>query len=314
MARKRSYLSQVHVKKTHLAPSLFHSFLYMRSTPSSIEPLCYALQSDDIYLENFLTVSEIMAPQNVIGQSDFTITYVRFNGIFNTLYASGSMIDVSIDFAPKYFRGRRISSTRNIHGWSFDEEQNTLFVDNRASSCNIMVKPPTESDFMCQRGARILLQELDKLLTSHHHNVSSWETVATEAGKGVLDGLAILLRYAGNMPDRTAPQGGWDLATIENWITTDLMTDEHPVTGETTEARQAFWLVRPYCSTISSSHVDWKLFMDDSSDDNGEHDGSDTEGVEAGESDTMKDNDHNMDRLQETTEKLMLNDEAMDIC
>ena len=261
-----------------------------------------------------------MAPKNVFGQGDFTITYVRFNGIFNTLYASGPTIDVSIDSAPEYFRGRCIGSTSNIHGWSFDEEQITLFVDNSAPSGDTMVKPPTESDFMCQRGARILLQELDALLTSHHHNVRSWDTVATEAGKGVLDGLSVLLRYAGNMPDRTAPKGGWDLATIENWITTDLMTDEHPVTGETTEARQAFWLVYPYCSTISSSafngqssYVDWELFMDDSSDDNEEQDCSDMEGVEARESETMEDNDHDVDRHQEMTEKVMATDsEAME--
>ena len=261
-----------------------------------------------------------MAPQNVFEQRDFTITYVRFNGIFNALYASGPRIDVSIDPATKYFRGRCIGSTSNIHDWSFDEEQTTLFVDNSASSCDTMVKPPTESDLMCQKGARILLQELDALLTSHHHNVSSWNTVATEAGKGVLDGLSILLRYAENMPDRTAPQGGWDLATIAEWITTDLWTDEHPVTGETTEAREAFWLVWPYCSTVSSRtvdgriiYIDWELFMDDSSDDNGEQDGSDMEGSEAGESDTMEDNDHDMDRLQEVTEKLMLDGEAMEI-
>ena len=261
-----------------------------------------------------------MAPQNVFKKGEFTIIYVRFNSICNTLYASGPMIDVSIDSAPEYFRGRCIGSTSNIHGWSFDEEQTILFVDNSASSCDTMVKPPTESDFMCQRGARILLQELDALLTFHHHNVSSWDTVATEAGKGVLDGLAILLRYAGNMPDRTAPQGGWDLATIAEWITTDLMTDEHPVTGETIEARQAFWLVWPYCSTVSSrnvdgqsNYVDWELFMDDYSDDDGEQDGSDIEDVEAGESDTMEDNDHDMDRLQETTEKPMLDGEAMEI-
>ena len=183
-----------------------------------------------------------------------------------------------------------------------------------------MVKPPTESDFMCQRGARILLQELDALLTSHHHNVSSWDTVATEAGKGVLDGLSILLRYAGNMSDRTAPQGCWDLATIAEWITTDLMTDEHRVTRETTEARQAFHLVWPYCSPVSSdnvegqgNYVDWEVFMDDSSDEDGEQDASDMEGVEAGESDTIEDNDQDMDRLQVTAEKLMAMDgEAME--
>ena len=261
-----------------------------------------------------------MALQNVFEQRDFTITYVRFNGIFNTLYASGPVIDVSTHSAPEYFRGQCIGSTSNIHGWSFDEEQSTLFVDNSAPSGDTMVKPPTESDFMCQRGARILLQELDALLTSHYQNVTSWNTVATEAGKSVLDGLSILLRYAGNLPDRTAPHGGWDLATIEDWITTNLMTDEHPVTGETTEARQAFWLVWPYCGTTSSStvdgqgsYVDWELSMYDYSDDNGEQDGSDMEDVEAGESDTMEDNNHDMDRLQETSEKLILDGEVMDI-
>lgn len=261
-----------------------------------------------------------MAPQNVLTQCDFTITYVRFNGIFNTLYANSPMIDVSNYSAPKYFRGQCIGSASNIHGWSFDEEQTTLFVDNSIPSGYTIVKPPNETDLMCQRGARILLQELDTLLTSHHHNVRSWATVAREAGKGVLDGLSILLRYAGNLPDRTAPQGGWDLTTIEDWITTNLWTDEQPVTGETTEARQAFWLVWPYCSTISSStvdgqgnNVDWELFMDNSSDGNGEQDGSDMEDVEAGESDTMEDNDHDMDRLQETCEKLILEGEVMDV-
>lgn len=157
-----------------------------------------------------------MAPQNVLMQGDFTITYLRFNGKFNTLYASGPGIDVSIDSAPQYFRGRCIGLRGNIHGWSFDEEQTTLFAENSASSYDIMVKPPTESDFMCQRGVRILLQELDALLTSHHHSVSFLNTVAREAGKGFLDGLSILLRYAGNMPDRAAPQGGRDLASVEN--------------------------------------------------------------------------------------------------
>ncbi len=122
-----------------------------------------------------------MAPQIIFGQGNFTITYNRFNGIFNTLYASGTMTNVSIDSAPKYFRGRCIGSTTNIHGWSFDDKNTTLFVDNSASSCDSMVKPPTESDFMCQRGPNIMLQVLDARLTSHYYNVSSWDTVATEA-------------------------------------------------------------------------------------------------------------------------------------
>ena len=254
-----------------------------------------------------------MAPQTVPGQDDFTITYLRFNGIFNTLYASGAVIDISIDSAPQYFRGRCIGLRSNLHGWSFDEEQTTLFVENSASSYDTMVKPPTESDFMCQGGVRILLQELDALLTSHYRSVSSWDTVAREAGNGFLDGLSTLLRYAGHMPDRTAPQGGWDLATIENWITTDLMTDEHPVTGETKEARQAFRVVWPYCSISSSSNVegqnsyaDWELCMDDFFDEDGEQDATDVEVVEA--------DDEDMDRLQEATEKLMVMDsEAMEI-
>lgn len=98
------------------------------------------------------------------------------------------------------------------------------------------------------------------------------------------------------------------------------MTDEHPVTRETTEARQAFRVVWPYCSIISSttvygqdSYVDWELFIEDSSGDHGEHDAGDREGVEAGKSDTMEHDDQDMDRLQEATEKLMVMDgEAMD--
>ena len=64
----------------------------------------------------FLTVLRTVAPQIVFGQGDFTITYVRFNGIFNTLYASATMTDVSIDSAAEYFRGQCIGSTWNIHG------------------------------------------------------------------------------------------------------------------------------------------------------------------------------------------------------
>ena len=262
-----------------------------------------------------------MAPQHFSGQGDFTITYVRFNGICNTLYASATITDVSIDSAAEFFRGRCIGSRRNIQGWSLDEKNNTLFVDNSASSCDNMVKPPTESDFMCQKGARIMLQELDALLTSRYYNVSSWDTVATEAGKGVLNGLSVLLRYAGNMPDRMAPPDGWDLTAIADWITTDLMTDEHPVSGETTEARQAFRLVWPYCSTILSEKVNGQdiydnceLLMDRSSNDDGEEDASEMEDVEAVESDTMEDEDDDMDRLQEIAQNLTLIDgEPMDI-
>lgn len=184
-----------------------------------------------------------------------------------------------------------------------------------------MVKPPTESDLMYQKGARITLQELDALLTAHYSNVSSWDTVATAAGKGVLNGLSVLLRYAGNMPDRMATPGGWNLTAIANWIMTDRTTDEHPVSAETTEARQAFRLVWPCCSTIFSDNVDrqdsyddWELFMDYSSNDNGEEDASGMEGVEAVESDTMEDDDEDMDRLQETAEKLTVMDgEPMDV-
>ena len=262
-----------------------------------------------------------MAPQDVSELGEFTITYVRFNGIFNTIYASATIIDVNIDSTAEYFRGRCIGPRRNIHGWSLDEKINTLFVDNSASSCDNMVKPPTESDFMCQKGARIMLQELDALLTSRYYNVSSWDTVAIEAGKDVLNGLSVLLRYAGNMPDRMAPPDGWDLFAIADWITTDLMTDEHPVSGQTTEARQAFRLVWPYCSTFLSGEVDGqdiydncKLFMDRSPNDDGEEDACDMEDVEAAESDTMEDEDDDMDRLQETAQNLMLVDgEPMDV-
>ena len=261
------------------------------------------------------TVFKIMAPRNVTGQGDVTITYVRSNGIFNTLYACAPFTDVSIDSAAEYFRGRCIGSKREIHGWSLDERNNNLFVDNGAALCDSMVKPPTESDYMCQKGARIMLQEFDTLLTSRYYDVNSWTTIATEAGKDVLNGLSVLLRYAGNMPDRMVPPEGWDLNPIAYWITTDLMTDEYPVSGETREARQAFRLVWPYCSTILSEKVDgqdiyndWELFMDHSSNDEGEEDASDMEGVEAVESDTMEDEDEDMDRLQETAQNLTLVD------
>ncbi len=262
-----------------------------------------------------------MAPQNVSGQGDFTITYVRFNGIFNTLYASATMTDVSINSAAEYFRGRCIDSTWNIHGWYLDEKNTTLFVDNSAPSCDSMVKLPTESDLMCQEGARIILQEVDALLTAHYYKVTSWDTVATEAGKGVLNGLSVLLKYAGNMPDMMAPPEGWNLTAIADWIMTDLTTTEHPVSGETTEARQAFRLVWPYFSTIVSDNVDtqdsyddWELFTDYSSNDNGEEDASDMEGVEVVESDTMEDDDEDMDRPQEMTEKpTVMDGEPMDI-
>ena len=275
----------------------------------------------DILTTLILTVLKIMALQNVSGQGDFTITYVRFNGIFNTLNACASFTDVSIDSAAEYFRGRCIGSKREIHGWSLDESDNILVVDNSAALCDSMVKPPTESDYMCQKGARIMLQELDTLLTSRYYHVNSWVTIATEAGKDVLNGLSVLLRYAANMPDRMVPPEGWDLTTIADWITTDLMTDEHPVSGETREARQAFRLVWPYCSTILSEEVDgqnsyndWELFMDHSCNDEGEEDPSDMEGVEAVESDTMEDEDEDMDRLQETARNLTLIDgESTDV-
>ena len=166
-----------------------------------------------------------------------------------------------------------------------------------------------------------MLHELDALLTSHYYNVSSWDTVATEAGKGVQNGLSVLLRYAGNMPDRMAPPDGWDLTAIADWMTTDLMTDERPVSGETTEARQAFRLVWPYCSTTLGENVDgkdnsdnWELFMDYSSNDDGEEDACDMEGVKAIDCDTMEDEDEDMDRLQETAANLTLIDgEPMDV-
>ena len=170
--------------------------------------------------------------------------------------------------------------------------------------------PPGTRLHVSKRG-QDLLQELDTVLTSHHHNVRSWDTVATEAGKEVLEGLAILLRYAGNMPDSAVPQGRWDLAIIGNWVTDNLMNDEHPVTGETTEARQAFWLVWPYLSTVSerivhgqSNLVDWEFFTCYPLDNTGELVGSGN--------DTMEDDDHDMDRLQKTTEKLTLEGEAME--
>ena len=252
-----------------------------------------------------------MAPSIVPKQGDFTVIYRRFNGIFNALYASGPVIDISIDSAPQYFRGRCIGLRSNLNGWVFNEEQTTLFVDNCAPSYDTTVKPPTETDMMCQRGVRILLQELDTRLSLHHHTVSSWDTVARKAGKSFLNGLSILLRYAGHLPERTAPQGG--LSTIEDWITTNLMTDEYPVTKETKEARQAFRVVWPYFGFRSSSIVDgrnssadYQLCMDDLYNYEGEEDGSDVEVVES--------DDEDMDRLQEATEKLMVIDsEAMEI-
>ena len=275
----------------------------------------------NIFRTLMLTASEIMAPENVFEQGDFTISYVRFNGIFNTLYGSATMTDVSIDSAAEHFRGRCIGSTWNIHGWSLDEKNTTLFVDNSAPWCNSMVKPPAESDLMCQNGANIMLQGLDALLTARYHNAGSWDTVATEAGKGVLHGLSVLLSYAGNMLDRIAPPGGWDLTMIADWIMTDPTTDDHPVSGETTEVRQAFRLVWPYCSTVLSENVNGQdsydnceLFMDYSSNDNGEEDASGMEGFEAVKSNTMEDEDEDMDRLPETSENLTVMDgEPMDV-
>lgn len=60
---------------------------------------------EDNALHPIPLVSEIMAPRTVFEQGDFTITYVRFNGIFNTLYASGPMIDVSIDSCKEEMHG-----------------------------------------------------------------------------------------------------------------------------------------------------------------------------------------------------------------
>lgn len=325
--RKRSYRDyhhcsknfHVHVKKIHLARSLFSSFLLLLLCRTFM--LCILERRIDISRTLILTVLKTMAPQNVFGQGDFTITYIRFNGIFNTLYASTTITDVSIDSAAEYFRDRRIGLRRNIHGWSLDEKNNILFVDNSASSCESMVKPATESDFMCQKGARVMLQELDTLFTSRYDKCRSWDTVATEAGKGVLSGLSVLLSYAGNMPDRIAPPEGWDLTAVADWILTDLMTDELPVSGETTETRQAFRLVWPYCGTISSENVDgqdndddWELCMGYISNDDGEEDACDMEGVEAVESDTMEDEDEGIEQLQETVKKLtVIDSEPMDV-
>ena len=91
-----------------------------------------------------------------------------------------------------------------------------------------------------------------------------------------------------------APPGGWDLTTIADWISNDVMTDEYPISGETTEARHAFQLLWPYCSNVFGDNVDgqdscddWELLIDYPSDDNGEQDGGDMEGIEAAEKDTM---------------------------